>query len=1461
VTPVRRTPRLSAPSRALLSTLALLALIGLAVSAQGAPVRGSAATGVKPATGAAGSGGAPSGHQGSEGFVLAATGTTDGGQSGPECDPRAPVRRYDVVAIDVDITVNRYLDHDPRGRMYVLEADLARVRQEEAQNARARDTGADPAVSLGLQGDAIQPLVLRVVQGECLRIRLRNALGNSEAASLHLHGANLQVAGANGPAIATNPLATARAGETVTYEWMVDAAEPEGTHYFHSHGDDRFQTDHGLFGAVIVEQRGSTWIDPLNGAPLRIGWAAIVRDAQGKAFREFVLFYHEIGDEAYQLVDKAGQFTPIADPITRAYRPDGRALNYRSEPFMNRLALEQQIAGTVDESIQYSSYGFGDPATPIMRSYLGDPVKQRVVHGGSEVFHVHHVHGGAVRWRRQPGVEPSAFDTGLDKHPPLDPQASQRTDSQTIGPSETFDIADECGSGGCQQSAGDFMYHCHVTHHYFAGMWGIWRVYDTRQVGPFSTDSLPPLQELPDRLGHVAVAVTSDQLVGRTVSVRDRSSSITAADLATWVEQQLPPQGVPSGYDASVFDWQRTGNRYLGETETSAVWPGYRSPAPATRPPLLFDPRSGRLAYPALRPHLGKRPPFAPNHGPAPFLDTVVHGTDPPSPGENGQASECPAGTTLRTFAVNAISVPVPFSVQQRLLDPLGELYVLREQEDAVRADPHLRVPLVIRANAGEDCVDVILRNELGDIPGEPFNKVSLHVHFVQFDVQASDGVDAGFNYEQTIRPFRLEGSNVVAPVAAGAIAIRLGPGARFQPGAVVGVGMDQDRTFEVRRIASTTGDELTFDGPLVFAHAAGEVVSTEFVRYRWYPDVSFGTALFHDHVNVLESGQHGLFGALISEPPGSTYHDPHGGALVRSGPLADIYTDARISVDTRGSFRELVLLMQDDNPLTHVGRSSGSSIDLRVAPVEHRARDPSATFSSAESGDPETPLLEAYLGDPITIRTVVGANNDVHTLHVDGHWFRIEPFSASSPTTDTVDVGISERYDLVIPHAGGPQRMPGDYLYYDGRSFKLREGDWGILRVHDASSGEGLHRLPGHENVPRAASTVCPPQAPRRAFAVTAVEVPLPMLGGDRGKVYVLDADRDAVTSGRMPASPLVLHAGIGDCIVVNLSNATSEGLVSFHADMLAYDPLDSGGVAAGHDPLQAVAPGASRTYTFYAHPEVGETTALVRDWGDVLTNPAVGLYGAVVIGPAGARYTDPSSGADLSAQSSWQVDVQPRSGRGWRDFTLFMQDADAAIGTHRMPYSQQVDGVVGLNYRAAPLSARRTGHDLPASVYGRDPHGDPGTPLMEAYAGDPVAIHVLEPWSEQEQVFSVEGHRWPLEPGRKGTNLLSSQRVGASDAVALRLDGGAGSAARLPGDYVYGDHRGPYTEAGLWGLFRVHPACPSESGGLRSLSSPCSGSGVLSAAVLRVAVPAAVGTVAIVTGTVWVRRRRRAA
>ena len=55
--------------------------------------------------------------------------------SGGKCPAGVPVKQYDVSMINIEITLNRWLDFYP-GYMYALTQDLDKVRGEEAKNKR-----------------------------------------------------------------------------------------------------------------------------------------------------------------------------------------------------------------------------------------------------------------------------------------------------------------------------------------------------------------------------------------------------------------------------------------------------------------------------------------------------------------------------------------------------------------------------------------------------------------------------------------------------------------------------------------------------------------------------------------------------------------------------------------------------------------------------------------------------------------------------------------------------------------------------------------------------------------------------------------------------------------------------------------------------------------------------------------------------------------------------------------------------------------------------------------------------------------------------------------------------------------------------------------------------------------------------------------------------------------------------
>jgi FtsP/CotA-like multicopper oxidase with cupredoxin domain len=1473
--------------------------------------------------------------------------------SGAKCPAGVPTKHYDVSMIDAEITLNRWLDYYV-GYMYVLTDNIDKVRAEEAKNKAARDKdGWDPgAVTTGLQGDYIQPLAIRANQGDCLKITLRNQM-EIESGSFHVNGGSMVMSATGKAATTSNPETVVEPGNSMEMEWYIHPQTQEGVRRFHSYSNARELTVMGLFGALIVEPAGSKYLDPLGTGPapeLQSGWQAIIDNGSGPDFREHVIFYHEVGDEAFRPVNKKGDFLPQRDPLTDAYRPGGRALNYRSEPFgIDEMHVQHEYFGFEDESLAYSAYTFGDAPTTIPRAYLGDPTKYRIVHGGSEVFHSHHPHSGSIRWVRSPRADQQEFwSAGKDgpvKYPVVRTK-SDRVDVEVIGPSEALDLEPECGSGGCQHLAGDFLFHCHVAHHYVAGMWGYGRVYNTLQVGDVRTDIMKDLRELPDRQGRIKRGVSSDKLVGTTVDwfgkqfkIVDKGqksnwkSNPAVVNIKDWVEMWIPPMGKPGhtddekaqiiAYDGTVWDWKWDGNVAKGERESTTAHPKYPTAAKwddSTRPDILFDPTTGRISWPVLKPHFGKRVPFSANHSGAPWLEPIHQDengdrtSDPAKPGEQGRWSLCPEGANVpRVNNIHFIRLPIELTPkqgnQESIVDKDGLIYVLHEEERLTRADNNLKYPAVLRANV-YDCVDTILTSEWDDDDYTNFqsSKINIHPHFFQFDTGASDGVISGMEWEMSVRPFTMfskpkkaglpvpMNSKLTQAVKAGAnsIAIKMAEGAsKYHVNTELLVGADclqadndpttslkRDRSCsEIVRIKEIKGETITFVKPLKHDHPVGDIVTPEFVRYRYWVDADTGTVFWHDHAFGATTWPHGGFGATIVEPFGSTYHDPQNGKLVYSGPIADIHTNEPVGFGVSGSFRELMVSIHDTvphtvnviqsgnppgqpievaleagktvsfqmpekiqnapNPFLNGGtHTTGSGFNFRAEPFALRLNnnpDTSKLFSSAIHGDPDTPLLRSYVGDTIVFRLLHQLMNESHVWTLSGHTFLTERYAGDANRKYSIHVGIAERYDLVTK-AGGFQGMPGDYIHFNGRSSHFAEGGWGIIRVHDKKVPD-LQVLPKGTNplgISPVPSSLCPADAPVKSFNVVSLDRPLKLhpnapdtievdferkieMTVPDGKIFALEEEATKVAGNVMP-NPLTLRVNLGDCVKVNLKNKMAKSRASFFAPGLAFDPRDSHGLNVGNNPGdQTVGPGESRTYTFYAHPANKETTSLVWDGGNIILNPRNGLYGAVIVGPKGSQYRDPVTGEDLSQKNAWRADViidhtlvENAGKQNYRDVALFFQDEDNIIGTSFMPYVQNVAGLSSVNYRAEPDKFREEqGCTLdkmfqPCVV---DKPEDPVTPLIEAHAGDSVRIHVIGANSEQNGMFQVEGHEWPIEPYMPGADMISVVEFGGSEALDVFLRQGAGGPAGIAGDYIWANARLNYQQAGQWGYLRVLP------------------------------------------------------
>ena len=1394
------------------------------------------------------------------------------------CTDGGPVKEYDVSAIDVTITLNRWGDHVSGAFMYALDANIPAIEafEQALEDARLDPEGVEVArVSPGLRKDPIQPLVIRANLGECLRINFTNRLSENQPASLHILGLAHTAENA-GSAVGNNPDSMAPPGQTVTYEIPLPLdPNAERAYYFHDHGAGRRRQNMGLFGAIVAEPPGATYLDVESGAPLDTvtgsNWEAIIVDPNqanrpdGKSFREFVIFYHEVGNEAFSDIrDKEDFKLPLVDDLAGVYRPAARALNYRSEPFRHRIAFDKDtnkdLAGN-GKSLGYASYPFGDPPTPIPRSYLGEGVKTRLMHGGSEVFHVHHLHGGGDRWRRNPNADPNNnFWKGLTKIP--DPNlTSIHLDSQSIGPGTSYNLEHECGAGGCQQGVGEFLYHCHIGHHYISGMWAFWRVFGTVQTettnvngfplaviedlfqadNPFSNAEAP--SNTPPEFG-----VSAGDLLGLRVddgkvlvADADLRDPATERGLLDWIADHLPPPGERlDATDATIWNWAFSGAgdslQIWGEPEEETPFPGYASRTPGERPEVLFNPKNGRYTWPLFRPHAAARPPFTARHTGAPWLgEEMKEGRIDGLCAVNGVHPDVDVGPSAKRFyPVSAITLPI--QVTPNASDPDGQIFTLNEDIADIRAGNKPAEPLAIRSNVG-DCVEILFTNQIPDGPlNKDFSKVNIHSHFVQFDTQASDGVITGFSYEQSVRPFQNEDRRLTASAGPGDTVLQVNHTNRLRPGIWLGIGLGEgvigldpdfklgdpqpQRITEIRRIEAVTPTSITLDQPLVNNHSADEAVGVEFVRYHWYSDVDFGTVFYHTHVE-FKDWDHGLFGTHIVEPKGSTYHDPVSGHFDRAGTLLDIRVDPSaggnpVADGVNGSFREFMLFLHNNSPVAGRFTRGGGTINLRAEPWDLRDNaDPAYRFSSVMHDDPHTQEVRAYVGDPIVVRGM-GLVERVGGIRFTGHRFHMERYTNASDTRDATFIGISERFDVsLVGGAGGPNGYPGDYLYYSTLGKDFESGAWGILRAYNRLQND-LQPLPDRP-VPRSGrgfpfqgvtgqapdtsngpGNPCPARTNFRNYKITITDAEI------QYNDFTIPDFRGVVYRTRGESSdsartPLVIRANHGDCLQVIVKNETDKQ-AGFSAGELLFRPQQSYGAAIGFNLDSTVAPGRVRTYKFYADAELGTTFAL--NLGDAESIER-GAFAGIVIEPAGSQWFRPGTNEPLPEGGyGIQADIV-HDGGVFREFVALFNDQERQLGQNAMPYPELPSTFAGINYSADPLRLRDI-FSAPADVFKSSLWGDPRH-VVTVPAGTPLVYRVAAPWGHQTHVPTLEGHRWFQEPGMAGSEQVFNDVLVPGMSLDLIFVGGAGGDINAPGDFLFIDRRQPFLEAGLWHILRV--------------------------------------------------------
>lgn len=1206
-------------------------------------------------------------------------------------------RYYEIEAIDIPIVYNKYGDHDPNGLLYVLKKDANRIREGALRNF-AKETP-QPY-------EEVQPLVIRANVGDKVVVSFSHSL--DRALSMHVLGLDYDVQTSDGSDVGFNKDSTTK--HQITYTWY---AVREGVYLFHDMGDTRSSEKgtnvHGLFGAIIVEAAESKWLDPQTGKEIENGLFADIYHPIKPAFREYAVFFHD----EMEIKDKNGN-QPI-NPHTGL--PDSTTgISYRSEPMRNRMPLTDDHADS-GEDISMSSWVYGDPAPPILRAYVGDPAKIRLIHGGIKETHVFHLHNH--QWRLEG-----------------ENQNSTIIDSISISPQECYTLDILHGAGSLNGTFGDVIFHCHLYPHFHEGMWTLWRIHDRLEDG---TGTLPDGTNIP-----------------RLIPLRDRIT---------------PPEKdhVHPGYPNFI-------NGTFGE--------------PPLQPPLgILDANDNNLIEPTDLERANFVPAFEPG---ALYTDTCPCHTDEVPRITNDYDCElsgchidnCPCmEQKVKVFEIALVQAKVTYN-RFGWHDPQGRFFVLREDLEKhggldnficlVETQKIQVEPLVIRANAG-DCIEVRLTNLLPErLEASAFQLetitdiVGYHIHLVKFDTIVSDGAANGWN-------------NI-----AGA------------------------RKFE----------------PLV---------------ERFFANTELNAVFFHDHLYANSHQQHGVFGSLLIEEAGATFHDPATGDELTHG------TKAVIKRKDGSSFREFALFVHDfallfdkeGNPLNPPEVPGAHDdpgvmgINYRCEPMRERLKcheDPAYIFSSLVHGDPATPILETYPGDEMMIRLLDGAHEEQHSFNLTGMSWQKEVSDAHSPVVASQTLGISEAFNI---HITKPY-VPADYLYYFGGIDDAWLGLWGIIRAHNRPQKHLKPLCKGKDRI-----LPLPPCPGRdsiiRRYEIAAIQKDIIYNShGDHdpdGLLFVPLKDASRAIQHDYPVKPLILRANAGDWIEITLHNLfrhpipyfdypsvpldkkhTPSMRISLNPQFLHYDPICDSGINVGfNNREQTVGIGESKKYLWYADAEYG--SCIIQSFGDMRNHRYHGLFGTILIEPPGANWYKEASFA--TAFHDEQAVIVAPGIDSFRECVVLIQNGirmldkkGELVKTTVTEPEEGVDhedtGEKGYNYRSERFANRLRKDSCISKIFNSRIHGDPATPLFTAYTRDRMIFRSMMPADKPRNAgFTIHGHTWMQQPDDPFSRIIPLQGAfSIGNTYNMELEDGAS----CPGDYLYRSGNLKWdVESGMWGIFRV--------------------------------------------------------
>jgi len=810
-----------------------------------------------------------------------------------------------------------------------------------------------------------------------------------------------------------------------------------------------------------------------------------------RPFREFTVIYH---DE----IEDIQAFPQFRDPVlkhTLHSVEDKFAINYGvagvgAEILANRLGVGPMFNCTECKFEEFflSSWAIGDPAqivdvpanttdklgnlitgrkatkvlypddpSNVHHSYIGDPVKMRVVHAGPKEHHIHHLH--AHQWLQTPDDDNSTY-----------------LDSQALGPGFAFttEIV-HGGTGNRNQVVGDSIFHCHFYPHFAEGMWELWRAHDVFEAGTvLDANGIPVAgaRALPD--GEITAGTPTPALVPLPTLAMAPMPTATVPGYPFFnpaVAGHRPPHPPLDTIDDGGLPRHIITGGTFTHSETRLDFSKALVTAIAQQVTETGTTKElAAMVYHEQRLHAS----FKPDGTPANF---ILNGL-PRKPGapyadpcidDNGNAIG-----TARTYKAAAFQLDIKLN-KAGWHFPQSRILSLWADVAPTQAGTKPPEPFFFRANTN-DCITYYHTNLVPGVYEQddfqvrtPTDIIGQHIHLVKFDVTSSDGSGNGFNYED----------------------------GTFSPDEV------RERIKAIRKQNGCTGLESgdprdgTFTCPKPKAHPYFGTLGAQTTVQRWFADDTLNnngvdrtlrTVFTHDHFGPSTHQQAGLYAGLVIEPTGSVWKNPETGVTmgtraVDGGPTS--WQANIIETNAANSHREFMFEFADFQLAYQAGAGVGAngkpmadpqrvinppildevglpflvengmvcpggvpapcpeaisandqgtmSVNYRNEPVPLRVRDPNTntqangapgdlskvyksnitradpqfnvqpTFYPAltqgvQPGDPFTPLLRVYENDKVQIRILVGAHEETHNLTISGHKWLHQPGTPQDP-------------------------------------------------------------------------------------------------------------------------------------------------------------------------------------------------------------------------------------------------------------------------------------------------------------------------------------------------------------------------------------------------------------------------------------------------------------------------------